>query len=373
MRICYLADYRSIHTMRWIRYFSEEHHDVHLISLNFSETEKRPFVPSDYEKIGIKVHLLDRTGFGKYMAPSRARRLIAHIEPDLIHCHYVSHFGFLGAKSGFHPLVITAWGTDILIEPQQSFMKSFQVKYALKRADLATCDGENTASKLVELGVPKDRVQRIYFGVDTQRASPDRRDRKVFQKYLRDDNTKVVINIRGFSPVYDPDTFINAVPDVLKAHPNTVFIMARESEERKKYEEMVRKMGIQDAVAFIGNIPSNDIPSYLASSDIYVSTSTSDSGIAASTAEAMACGVPVISTDVADIRIWVLDGKNGYVIPKGDGHALSSKINALLSDPAAWRLMGQEARRTIVERQDYRTEMAKMGSIYMRLVEEGTK
>jgi len=87
----------------------------------------------------------------------------------------------------------------------------------------------------------------------------------------------------------------------------------------------------------------------------------------------MACGVPVISTDVADIRIWVLDGKNGYVIPKGDGHALSSKINALLSDPAAWRLMGQEARRTIVERQDYRTEMAKMGSIYMRLVEEGTK
>jgi glycosyltransferase involved in cell wall biosynthesis len=132
-------------------------------------------------------------------------------------------------------------------------------------------------------------------------------------------------------------------------------------------------MGIQDAVAFIGNIPSNDIPSYLASSDIYVSTSTSDSGIAASTAEAMACGVPVISTDVADIRIWVLDGKNGYVIPKGDGHALSSRINALLSDPAAWRLMGQEARRTIVERQDYRTEMAKMGSIYMRLVEEGTK
>lgn len=373
MRICYLADYRSIHTMRWIRFFSEAGHDVHLISLDYPDTEKRPFLPSDYEGIGIKVHLLQRTGLGKYLAPSKARKLVAQISPDIVHGHYVSHYGFLAAKSGFHPLVITAWGTDILIEPEQSSMKRYQVRYALKRADLATCDGENTASKLVELGVPKERVQRIYFGVDTQRASPDRRDRAIFKRYLKGEGSKVIINIRGFSPVYDPDTFIKAIPDVLKAHPEAFFVMAREGEERKKYEEMVRGMGLQDTVAFVGNIPSNDIPSYLASSDIYVSTSTSDSGIAASTAEAMACGVPVISTDVADIRVWVKDGVNGYVIPKGDSQALAERISVLLSDPARWTAMGREARRTIVERQDYRTEMAKMESMYRKLVEEAKK
>ena len=366
MKICFLAGLHYIHTYRWVRYFSQNH-DVHLISLKYPESEFKIVGPADYEKIGVKLHEVERVGAGKLLAPLRIRKLMRKINPDVAHAHYITHYGFLGAFSGFHPFVMTAWGTDVLLESKESFWKGFQVKYALRRADMLTCDGENTSERLVELGVPKESISRIYFGIDTKKANPDKRDKNIFQKYMKDEETKIVINIRGFNPVYDPDAFVDAVPAIIKDFPNTVFLMAREDPRRNKTEEKVRLMGLENHVRFIGDIPADLIPSYLASSDIYVSVSLSDSGISASTAEAMSCGAPVISTDVGDAKIWIENGKSGFLIPRGDSKALAEKIRYLLADENARLAIGREARRTIVERQDYHKEMAKMEKIYEEL------
>ena len=366
MRICFLAGLHYIHTYRWVKYFSQNH-EIHLISLRYPESEFKIVGPKDYEQIGVKVYQVDREGAGKILAPLRIRKLMKRIDPDVAHAHYITHYGFLGAFSGFHPLVMTAWGTDVLIESKESFWKGFQVKYALKRTDFVTCDGENTSDRLIELGVPEENISRIYFGIDTKKANPDKRDKSVFREHMRDNETKVVINIRGFNPVYDPDAFIDAVPAVVKDFPDTVFLMAREDPQKTQMEQRVRSMGLENHVKFIGNVPADRIPAFLASSDIYVSVSLSDSGISASTAEAMACGVPVISTDVGDARIWIENGKNGFLIPRGDSKALAEKIRYLLADENARLAIGREARRTIVERQDYHKEMAKMEKIYEEL------
>lgn len=132
-------------------------------------------------------------------------------------------------------------------------------------------------------------------------------------------------------------------------------------------------MGIESSVKFIGDIQFAKLPLYLASADIYVSTSISDSGISASTAEAMATGLPVISTEVGDIRIWIEDGKNGFVISKGDSKALAEDLLFLLDDENRRKLIGQEAHSTIEQRQDYYKEMAKMENIYRELAKEAKK
>ncbi|MDD1771123.1 MAG: glycosyltransferase [Methanomassiliicoccales archaeon] len=355
--------------MRWIRYFTKAH-EVHLISLQKPAGDGRMLTPDEYTKAGVKVHFVKATGAGRLLVPFEVRRLINEIKPDIVHSHYISHYGFLGAFSGFRPIVMTAWGTDVLIEPEKSMVKGFQVRYALKRADIVTCDGENTAAKLASLGVPGGKIMRIYFGVDTARASPARRDTGIYGRYKRDSLDKVVVDIRGFTPVYDPATYVKAAAKVLKHHPHTVFVMAREGEGRKETEDMVRSMGIQDNFAFIGNIPADLIPAYLASSDVYVSTSLSDSGIAASTAEAMSCGAAVVSTDVGDIRIWIRDGVNGFVVAKGDPESLAARIDELLSNDELRGSIGVEARKTMLERQDYNKEMGKVESLYVHLVEE---
>lgn len=368
MKICFLSDYRSIHTLRWIKFFVERN-EVYLITLEGGEDSN--LSAKDYEQIGVKIHVLPKGNM--VGVPFQVRKLIRQIGPDVIHAHYITHYGFLAAFSGFHPVVMTAWGTDVLIEPHASFIKNFQVKYALKRADLLTCDGENTAQAMVGLGQRAEKIKRIYFGVDTKRCNPSLREESFFDDLKKDKSGKVVINIRGFGEVYDPDTFIKAIPPVLERFPGTVFVMARGGDRRKIYEDMVKSMGIADSVKFIGDIQFAKLPVYLASADVYVSTSVSDSGIAASTAEAMANGLPVISTEVGDIRIWVEEGKNGFVIQKGDEKKLADDLIDLLSDDQKRKAIGKEARRTIEERQDYYKEMAKMENIYQELAKGAKK
>jgi glycosyltransferase involved in cell wall biosynthesis len=123
-------------------------------------------------------------------------------------------------------------------------------------------------------------------------------------------------------------------------------------------------------VKFIGFIQNDKLPEYLNSMDVYVSTSLSDAGIAASTAEAMACGLPVIVTDVADNRVWVEDGVNGFVIPVKDPKLLAERVIHLLKNEDIRRRFGNISRKVIEERNNYYKEMAKMEEIYKKLVEE---
>lgn len=372
MRICFLGDFYSVHTYRWAKFFSDRH-EVHLISLEALSTEPYSITLQDYYEIGIKTHIVPRKRLNKLLAIGRIRNLMRSIRPDIVHAHYITHYGYLGAKSGIHPLVITAWGTDVLIESHQRPIKSHQIRYALSKADIVTCDGENTAKALQNLIGDDRKIKRIYFGVDTKNLSPEKRDTKFYDAFKKGAAAKVVINLRGFADIYDPGTFIGAIPAVLARYPETIFVMARENEKRKIFEQMAKSFGVSHAVKFIGNITPDRLPDYLASSDIYVSTSLSDSGLSASTAEAMACGLPIISTDVGDISYWIEDGRNGFIIPKGDSRALSQKLLLLLDDEDRRISMGREARKTIEARQDYHKEMGRAEQLYEQLIMEMRK
>ena len=107
--------------------------------------------------------------------------------------------------------------------------------------------------------------------------------------------------------------------------------------------------------------------------DVYVSTSLSDAGIAASTAEAMACGLPVIVTDVADNKKWIDNGVNGFVVPVKDPKSLAEKIIYLLQNEDIRKKFGKINRKIIEERNNYYKEMEKMEDIYKELVQRNEK
>jgi len=107
--------------------------------------------------------------------------------------------------------------------------------------------------------------------------------------------------------------------------------------------------------------------------DVYVSTSLSEAEIVASTAEAMACGLPVIVTDVADNKKWIDNGVNGFVVPVKDPKSLAEKIIYLLQDEDIRKQFGKINRKIIEERNNYYTEMEKMEDIYKKLVQRNEK
>ncbi len=107
--------------------------------------------------------------------------------------------------------------------------------------------------------------------------------------------------------------------------------------------------------------------------DVYVSTSLSDAGIDASTAEAMACGLPVVVTDVADNKKWVDNGVNGFVVPVKDPKSLAEKIIYLLQNEDIRKKFGKINRKIIEERNNYYKEMKKMEDIYKELIRRHEK
>jgi glycosyltransferase involved in cell wall biosynthesis len=362
LKLCYLANGKSIHTLKWIRYFAEKGHDVHLVT--FDDTDQIE---------GVGVHNIRYRS--KLAYPFRildVREVIREIDPDILHAHFVSHYGVYAALSGFQPLVVTAWGSDILIEPKKSIIKKCLVKYVLKKADMITCDAEHMREAIKSLGIPAEKVNIIFFGIDTKKFKPEEKSKELRAK-LEINGSPAIISLRNLESLYDVESLIRATPLVLREIPEAKFIIAGKGSAEERLRNLAVSLNVLDSVRFIGFVPNDELPKYLNAMDVSVSTSLSDAGIAASTAEAMACGLPVIVTDVADNRQWVKDGENGFVVPVKDPKLLAERIIYLLKNVDIRKQFGNANRKIIEENNDYYKEMAKMEDIYQELVERQEK
>jgi glycosyltransferase involved in cell wall biosynthesis len=222
------------------------------------------------------------------------------------------------------------------------------------------------------LGVSSEKISLIHFGIDTKKFSPMQKNEKLKAR-LGINDSPTVVSLRNLNLLYDVESLIKSAPLVLKEIPKTKFIIAGKGSEEEKLRELTKSLGIADNVKFIGFIPNDELPQYLNTMDVYVSTSLSDAGIAASTAEAMACGLPVIVTDVADNKKWVEDGVNGFVIQMKDPKSLAEKIIYLLKNEDIRKQFGKVSRKIIEERNDYYKEMGKMEDLYEQLVQRNKK
>lgn len=362
MKLCFLANANSIHSFRWIKYFAQKGYEIHWISLTKNEFE----VLKNTKFYQLKQHPVKF--FEILFNASKVKNLINNIKPDVLHAHYAGVNGVLGALSGFHPFVLTAWGSDILIAGKSILAKPL-IKFVLNKADLITCDAEHMREAIIKLGVPPEKIKIIYFGVDTEKFSPGLKDDELIKK-LGLQNSPIIISLRNLEPIYDVETFIKAIPKVLKEIPNAKFVIAGKGSEEEKLKNLAKELKILESVRFVGFISNDDLPRYLKIADIYVSTSLSDAGLSASTAEAMACGLPVVITNTGENEKWVKDGQNGFLIGVKNPEALTKKILILLKNRDLREKIGREARKTTIERNDYYKEMGKMGEIYYQLVKK---
>lgn len=367
--ICYLANAASIHTLRWANYFTEHNWKVDLITWRPPGKDAEINANIDVHRILFPPHYIARYG-----ALLEIALLIRKIRPDIIHAHYISHFGILaglyGRLFGFRPIVLTAWGRYSLTN-SRGLHRQLQ-KLAIRRADCITCDAEHIKEPLMKLGADPKKIRVIYFGTDTRKFSPRPKSEKL-KEQLGVCGSPVVISLRNLQPLYDVESLIKAVPLVLKEIPSVKFIIAGDGEQKEYLYNLATLLAISENIRFVGQIANDELPQYLNMADIYVSTSLSDAGLAASTAEAMACGLPVVITDFGDNRKWVEDNVNGFVVPLQDPETLASQIICLLRNKDDGIKFGQAGRQIIEERNNYEKEMVRMGDLYEMLIKRHKK
>ena len=364
MRILYVAPMASVHSTRWVGYFGRTGHDVHAIDASFDGTHEVP---------GVTVHRVPLQGTRlpvlKYLLRyplwlARWRSLVAAINPDVIHIHWVGLHALGAALSGFKPLVVTPWGSDLLVIPSESAKWRFLVWRVLASGTLFICDADHLQDELVRRGISRERVHVIAFGTDVAKYEPGRRDPRLAAELGFAAETPLIISLRALSRIYDIGTLISAVPAVVSAHPAARFVIVGDGPERTALQQQAERLGVANLVRFVGRLSDDDMVRYTASASACVSASLSDGGLAASTAEAMACGVPPVITDFGDNASWVEHGVTGFLFPCGDSTSLAARLIDLLSDRRRARQIGDGARSTIVLRNNVETEMGRVEQLY---------
>jgi L-malate glycosyltransferase len=346
MRILYIAGGDSPHAYRWIKYFVKKEHKCFWFS---TRQVTQPLIYGDIEYYKPKGDFVSQL--------YNLREAIRIFKPDIVHAHYAGRNGLLGALSGFHPYVATAWGSDVLIAGKHP-VKKYAIKYALDKADLVTCDAQHMITSMLQMGVNPMKIKRINFGVDTTLFAPNQTLHGM----------KGVISLRNLEPVYNIETLIRAIPMVIARFPNTIFYIAGKGSEKQRLLDLIIKTNVHENTVFLDELSMAEVRTWFSRSDVYVSTSLSDAGISASTAEAMSSGLPVIITDNGENREWVHE-----TFPDGDYLKLSTFICKFLESPAYAKLVGIKNRRVIQERNDYFTEMGKMESLYEHIKDKVVK
>ena len=257
---------------------------------------------------------------------------IKRAKPDVVNAHWLTTYAFYCSVIKLFnrklPLIVTVWGSDIFIYPKKCRSFSFMAWFSLKMADAVIVDSFAQKKATVEQGCSPNKIYSFPWGIDLTKFNS-----KVsgvgIRRRLGWESNLIVISVRSHEPVYNIECLMQAIPFVMNKEMRARFIIGGSGSLSNNLEHTVKELGIERYVYFAGKIPYEEMPQYLAAADVYVSTSLSD-GSSASLMEAMACGLPVIVTDLPANREWVIHEKNGYVIPARQPRVLSNYICSLL-------------------------------------------
>ncbi|WP_346689524.1 glycosyltransferase [uncultured Cloacibacillus sp.] len=326
MKIAFLAPLSSIHTIRWANVFAEHGHEVHVISMHNLSV--------DQLHQGVCAHMLPlKAPLGYYLNVWAIKSILKRIKPDVLNAHYASGYGTLARLSGYHPLVLSVWGSDVYDFPYESHIKMSIIQKNLDAADIICSTSEVMKKQTESLLRSSKKIFVTPFGIDTTKFTP----KKNFAEEVH-----VIGTVKTLAPQYGINTLIKAFAIVANklVDKSLKLVIAGDGLQGTELVNLAASLGIADKCEFLGKIPHNKVPEVLHSFDIYVALSENESfGVAI--LEASACGLPVIVSDAGGLPEVVENGVTGIVVPKHDPKAAAEAILQLIRCDKKRKIYGQ--------------------------------
>jgi glycosyltransferase involved in cell wall biosynthesis len=376
IRICYIGNPESPHVGRWVRHFKSRGFDVTVLSYFSPQPGLAQNVPVTAvrgpSRIESGARLTSHTipqglpGLRRLVTAGRLKTggfyaALAQLAPDIVHGHYASDYGFLAAVAGRHPLVVSAWGSDLLVDPKASPLVRRMVRWTLRRSDLVTYDANVLADAARELGARNHMLLRVVMGVDREFFAA------AAESVTPGDRLPVIVSLRSLDrELFNVDTVIRAMALVHRQVPKARLQVGNDGRLRPRLERLAADLGLRDTVQFTGYTSSRaELARLLGRAAVYVSAPSSD-GTSVTLLEAMACGAYPVVSDIPANQEWV-DALGGELVPTRDPVRLADAMVRGLTD--ASRRQVAAARNEAIIRRDglWDTNMARMESAYREL------
>jgi len=393
LRLCVVGDLDGPHTHRWVRYFVERGHEVHGVSYY------APARPPE----GVQVHALRalpgqggsllgarpggradvRSAGAVRLAgalPASLQRLanllryrraglraaVESIAPDVLHAHYLVEHAFYATSARFRPYVVSAWGSDVLVDPARSPMGRAIACFTLGRANLATANNRHMAREMVlKLGIERAWVQHIVLGVE--RAFLAMEGMSVNAQPPAAGRAPTVISTRSLdSPLYNIDVVLRAMARVRERLPAARLVVAGGGRLQRRLESLAQRLGLEEAVQFVGQLDQQAFHRALVDAEVFVSVPSSDATSVA-LLQAMAAGCYPIVSDLPSQQELVEQEIQGLRVAVRDAQALAGAIVRAVGDAQLRRAAVERNRAFVEEYGLLEPNMARMEAWYYRL------
>ena len=211
----------------------------------------------------------------------------------------------------------------------------------------------------MEAGLDASRITFLPWGVDLASCRPDGPVADLRSAGV-DASVPVVLSLRALEPMYRIGDIVKAWPAVLPHMPTAMLVIANDGSLRSELEQRVGALAMDASVRFIGRVPEAEVPSLLRRAAAYVSMSEVD-GTSVTLLQAMACGAPVVVSDIPGNRAWVDGVRTGRLVPIGADTALAEAIVAAAGGDTA-----VPAGALVRERADWQANIARLAEALRR-------
>lgn len=262
--------------------------------------------------------------YGAWMADgaeSLVRELYARQRFDLIDAHYVYPDGAAAVRLGERlgvPVSVTARGTDINLFARLPHIRPL-IQRTLDRAQGIIAVSAALKERMVELGSAADKIAVIRNGIDRQ-VFHWHEQLTARQQLGLNAADKILVTVSALVPLKGIDRLVGAMQLVVQMHPQARLYVLGEGPERAALTAQIAALGLQQHVFLKGAQPQAELPAWYAAADVFCLASERE-GCPNVVIEALACGAPVVASNVGGIGELVPDGRFGLLVPSAETNA----------------------------------------------------
>lgn len=344
-------------------------HEIHIFSY------ARPSRLSAYHR-GVEFHNVSVSSYPLFQYPpydlalaSVMREVMAARELDVLHMHYaVPHAlcAYLAREmcgSCSTRIVTTLHGTDITILGRDPSYRDV-IEFGLEHSDAVISVSDWLEQQTREAFDFEGRIDVVPNFVDEQRFRP-RTDDSVRRELGGDDHRLIVhtSNFRSLKRVSDTVEVLRRLPDEHRA----LLLLVGDGPDQPGVRDLAARHGLTDRVRFLGEI--ENVACVVSAADVSLFPTESES-FGLSALESMACGVPVVATEVGGLPEVVVHGETGFLHPVGDTDAMAASVGRILGDAALARRLSEAGAARARESFSLAAMVERHEQLYARLLAE---